>query len=120
VSVGKCRCPHCGEDAIPRWSVAFGTGLPHRCERCGGRAKLSRWALFWGAFVATLAPVWVAAIVLVGIRSAAAAYALFAVVLFLLFAPLMLLPLRQAGPHDGESILRSIRRHYRRLRGPTS
>jgi hypothetical protein len=72
------------------------------------------------AIVTVLAPFAVVAIVLVGTRNAAAAYALVAVGLLLLSAPSALLPLRQAGPHDGESILQSLRRHYRRLRGPAS
>jgi hypothetical protein len=80
------------------------------------------WVDSWGAALGTVLalPVLFVPVLLFALTGppwgyvlAAASVTVMAVVMAL---PSWIGPLRKADPHDGESILQSIRRHYRRLR----
>jgi len=81
------------------------------------------WVDAWNATAGTLfaVPLLVIPILVFALTGRPWGYALaaasFTVMFVILSLPSWLAPLRKADPHDGESILQSIRRHYRRLRG---
>lgn len=108
-------CPHCGEQTKPRWAAPY-----PQCAHCGGRAQIARsvrladlvvtWLAMPVAFVIFVA--WYAR-PFVGYLLAAAAVSL--AIAYAVIAGRV--PLERADPHAGESIFRSLRRHYGRLRG---
>lgn len=70
----------------------------------------------WQALLVSLAPVAVLLVLTAALRAPAVAYVLVGAWALLFALPAWFVPLRRASSHDGETILQSVRRHYRRFR----
>lgn len=115
MSLTRFRCPHCGQNGVPRWLGAFSSGyFPARCDCCLGKSKVTWLVQLWQALLATSAPVAIVVVLALAHRAPAAAYALAGIGLILFATPPWFVPLRPASSHGGESILQSIHRHCRR------
>ncbi len=117
MTIGRLRCPHCGEQGIPRWLAACSScWFPARCERCCSKAKLPAWVHVWTAVGVGFAPFGLLFVLPDVAHEPTSVYALVLVYAAFFGLPTWFVRVRPASPHDGESILRSARRHWRQLR----